>query len=80
MLNDYLAVFTRVATEMEFSPVKDTSIGTRKSLAVKVKTQYQLYYYSPLQRGEVPLYSSLRRYATIPVTLHRWQHQGGSVK
>ena len=37
MLNDYFAVFTRVAAEMEFSPVKDTSIGTRKSLAVKVK-------------------------------------------
>ena len=43
MLNDYFAVFTRVATEMEFSPVRDTSIGTRKSLAVKVKKQYINY-------------------------------------
>ena len=27
--------------------------------------------YSPLQRGEVPLYSSLRRFPIISVTLHR---------
>ena len=36
--------------------------------------------YSPLQRGEVPLYSSLRRFPIIWVTLHRWQHQDGRVK
>ena len=36
--------------------------------------------YSPLQRGEVPLYSSLRRFPIIRVTLHRWQHRGGQVK
>ena len=36
--------------------------------------------YSPLQRGEVPLYSSLRRFPIIPVTLHRCQHRGGCVK
>ena len=36
--------------------------------------------YSLLQRGEVPVYSSLRRVLIIRVTLHRWQHRGGGVK
>ena len=36
--------------------------------------------YSPLQRGEVLLYSSLRRFPIILVTLHRWQHREGRVK
>ena len=36
--------------------------------------------YSPLQRGEVPLYSSLRRFPIIWVNLHRWQHRAGRVK
>ena len=35
--------------------------------------------YSPLQRGEVPLYSSLRQFPIILVTLHRWQHRGGEI-
>ena len=39
-----------------------------------------LVIYSLLQRGEVPLYSSQRRFPIIRVTLHRWQHQGGRVK
>ena len=39
----------------------------------------QLKGYSPLQRGEVPLYSSLCRFPIIPVTLHRCQHRGGRV-
>ena len=39
-----------------------------------------MIHYSPLQRGEVPLYSSLRRFPIIPLTLHRCQHRGGRVK
>ena len=46
---------------------------------IKVYTDHNPLY-SPLQRGEVPLYSSLRRFPIIPVTLHRWQHREGHVK
>ena len=38
------------------------------------------YAYSPLQRGEVPLYFSLIRFPIILVTLQRWQHRGCRVK
>ena len=31
--------------------------------------------YSQVQRGKVPLNSSLRRFPIIWVTLHRWQHR-----
>ena len=54
------------------------------TLSVVTVLQKVFYFYivsySPLQRGEVPLYSRLHRFLIILVTLHRWQHRGGHVK
>ena len=60
------------------APVLDGD--SRPGAADKKLSLKPLLAYSPLQRGEVPLCSSQRRFLIISVTLHRWQHQGGCVK
>ena len=59
---------------------RDSNLWDLGTPAVDMFVTVHHTHYSPLQRGEVPLYSALHRFLIIRVTLHRWLHQGGRMK